>query len=297
MDGASGSSTASPVEGTFRPIQVPLANLAGEPEHLRQLETWMRSYRPEELFDDAGRLRSDIAALAPDGDRRMGASPYANGGRILRDLDLPDFRALRSRAELAPVRPGARKATRARGNVGRATSCAPTTRPLPGSWGPDETVSNRLGAVLNVTDRSGLSRETEAGDDHLAVDGRVMEVLSEHMCEGWLEGYLLTGRHGLFNCYEAGSIHIIDSMFNQHAKWLKVTAGIPWRRPIASLNILLSSHVWRQDHTRLRNTRTRLHRPRGQQDGRGAWRVPPARHQLPSVGRRLLPRVAANVST
>ena len=219
-----------------------MANLAENPEHLRQLESWMRSYPPEELFDDAGRLRSDIAALAPEGDRRMGASPYANGGRILRDLDLPDFRDYG--VELS--RPGSpeSEATRVLGTWLRDVMRANPDRFR--IMGPDETVSNRLGAVLEVTDRTWVA-ETEAGDDHLAVDGRVMEVLSEHLCEGWLEGYLLTGRHGLFNCYEA-FIHIIDSMFNQHAKWLKVTAGIPWRRPIASLNILLSSHVWRQDH-------------------------------------------------
>ena len=231
-----------PVEGTFRAHQVPLANLAENPEHLRQLESWMRSYRPAELFDEAGALRTEIGALAPEGDRRMGASPYANGGRLLRDLDLPDFREYG--VELS--RPGTpeSEATRVLG-----TWLRDVMRTNPDRFrimGPDETVSNRLGAVLEVTDRTWVA-ETEAGDDHLAVDGRVMEVLSEHLCEGWLEGYLLTGRHGLFNCYEA-FIHIIDSMFNQHAKWLKVTAGIPWRRPIASLNILLSSHVWRQDH-------------------------------------------------
>ena len=231
-----------PVEGTFRAHQVPLANLAENPEHLRQLESWMRSYRPAELFDEAGELRAEIGALAPEGDRRMGASPYANGGRLLRDLDLPDFREYG--VELS--RPGTpeSEATRVLGTWLRDVMRANPDRFR--IMGPDETVSNRLGAVLEVTDRTWVA-ETEAGDDHLAVDGRVMEVLSEHLCEGWLEGYLLTGRHGLFNCYEA-FIHIIDSMFNQHAKWLKVTAGIPWRRPIASLNILLSSHVWRQDH-------------------------------------------------
>ena len=231
-----------PVEGTFRAHQVPLANLAENPEHLRQLESWMRSYRPAELFDEAGALRAEITALAPEGDRRMGASPYANGGRLLRDLDLPDFREYG--VELSGPGAPESEATRVLG-----TWLRDVMRTNPDRFrvmGPDETVSNRLGAVLEVTDRTWVA-ETEAGDDHLAVDGRVMEVLSEHLCEGWLEGYLLTGRHGLFNCYEA-FIHIIDSMFNQHAKWLKVTAGIPWRRPIASLNILLSSHVWRQDH-------------------------------------------------
>ena len=234
-----------PVEGTFRSHQVPLANLAANPEHLRQLETWMRSYRPDDLFDDAGTVRSEIAALAPDGDRRMGASAYANGGRLLRALDLPDFREY----AVEVSQPGApeSEATRVLGVWLRDVMRANPDRFR--IMGPDETVSNRLGAVLDATDRTWVA-EMLPGDDHLAVDGRVMEVLSEQMCEGWLEGYLLSGRHGLFNCYEA-FIHIIDSMFNQHAKWLKVTGGIPWRMPIASLNILLSSHVWRQDHNGL----------------------------------------------
>jgi xylulose-5-phosphate/fructose-6-phosphate phosphoketolase len=231
-----------PVEGTFRSHQVPLANLAGNPEHLRQLETWMRSYRPEELFDDAGTLRPEIAALAPRGDRRMGASAYANGGRLLRALDLPDFREYAVDVSL-PGTPES-EATRVLGVWLRDVMRANPDRFR--VMGPDETASNRLDAMLEATDRTWVA-ETLPGDDHLAVDGRVMEVLSEHMCEGWLEGYLLSGRHGLFNCYEA-FIHIIDSMFNQHAKWLKVSDGIPWRLPIASLNILLSSHVWRQDH-------------------------------------------------
>jgi xylulose-5-phosphate/fructose-6-phosphate phosphoketolase len=229
------------VEGTFRSHQVPLAGLAGNPEHLRLLEEWMRSYRPDELFD-GGRLRPEIAALAPEGDKRMGATPYANGGRLRRELDLRDFR------EMAVDVPA----------PGR-TSCEPT-REL-GHWlrdvvernpetfrimGPDETASNRLSAVFEATDRVWMA-DIEPGDDHLAPQGRVMEVLSEHLCEGWLEGYLLTGRHGLFNCYEAFT-HIVDSMFNQHAKWLKVTRDLDWRAPISSFTYLLSSHVWRQDH-------------------------------------------------
>ncbi len=230
------------VEGTFRAHQVPLTNLADNPEHLRQLEVWLRSYRTEELFDDGGRVKPEIAALAPAGDRRMGANPHANGGRLLRSLDLPDFR---SYAVEVPS-PGAAfgEATRVLG--GWLRDVTDRNRTNFRVMGPDETASNRLDAIFEVTDRAWMA-ETVSDDDHLSVDGRVIEVLSEHLCEGWLEGYLLTGRHGLFNCYEA-FIHIIDSMFNQHAKWLKVTRQIPWRLPVASLNYLLSSHVWRQDH-------------------------------------------------
>jgi xylulose-5-phosphate/fructose-6-phosphate phosphoketolase len=233
-----------PAEGTFRSHQVPLARLAKDPGHLRQLEDWLRSYRPDELFDETGRLRAELRALSPDGERRMGASPHANGGLLLRDLELPDFRDYAVEVE----RPAATasEATRVLGtwlrDVARANRAAANFRLL----GPDETASNRLGPVLEETDRVWMA-ERRDGDDHLSPDGRVMEVLSEHLCQGWLEGYLLTGRHGIFNCYEA-FIHIVDSMFNQHAKWLKVTRAIPWRRPIASLNYLLSSHVWRQDH-------------------------------------------------
>jgi len=233
-----------PVEGTFRSHQVPLAQLAERPEHLAALEAWMRSYRPEELFDDDGRVIDEITALAPGGHRRMSASPHANGGLLLRDLELPDFRDY----AVAVDAPGATtsEATRVLGawlrDVMNANAGARNFR----VFGPDETASNRLSALFDVTDRAWVAQRRD-GDDHLAPDGRVMEVLSEHLCQGWLEGYLLTGRHGLFNCYEA-FIHIVDSMFNQHAKWLKVTRGIPWRRPIASLNYLLSSHVWRQDH-------------------------------------------------
>jgi xylulose-5-phosphate/fructose-6-phosphate phosphoketolase len=233
-----------PAEGTFRSHQVPLANVAKDPQHLRQLEEWLRSYRPEELFDADGRLRPELRRLRPEGERRMGANPHANGGLLLRDLELPDFRLYGVPVE----EPGttATEATRTLGrwlaDVMRANEPARNFRVM----GPDETASNRLSALFEVTDRAWMAERLET-DDHLAPDGRVMEILSEHLCQGWLEGYLLTGRHGLFNCYEA-FIHIIDSMFNQHAKWLKVTRQIPWRRPIASLNYLLSSHVWRQDH-------------------------------------------------
>jgi xylulose-5-phosphate/fructose-6-phosphate phosphoketolase len=231
-----------PVEGTFRAHQVPLAGLAERPEHLAALEAWMRSYRPEELFDQSGALRPELAALAPRGERRMGTNPHANGGLLTRPLELPDFRDY----AVDVPEPGAStaEATRVLGAFLRDVIARnqATFRLM----GPDETVSNRLGAVFEATDRA-WDAERLTGDDHLAPDGRVMEVLSEHLCEGWLEGYLLTGRHGLFNCYEA-FIHIVDSMFNQHAKWLETTNKIPWRRAIPSLNYLLSSHVWRQDH-------------------------------------------------
>jgi xylulose-5-phosphate/fructose-6-phosphate phosphoketolase len=230
------------VEGTFRAHQVPIADLAAKPEHLRTLERWMRSYRPEELFDAEGRLVPELADLPPRGPRRMSANPHANGGLLLRELRLPDFRdyAVEVRA------PGttSSEATRVLGGFLRDV-----VRANPDNFrimGPDETASNRLASVFEATDRAWMA-ETVPGDDHLAPDGRVMEVLSEHQCQGWLEGYVLTGRHGLFNCYEA-FIHIVDSMFNQHAKWLKVARTLAWRRPIASLNYLLTSHVWRQDH-------------------------------------------------
>jgi xylulose-5-phosphate/fructose-6-phosphate phosphoketolase len=231
-----------PAEGSFRSHQVPLADLASKPEHLAQLEEWMRSYRPEELFEESGALRPELAALAPDGERRMGSNPHANGGLLLRDLEMPDFRE--HAIEVAQPGHGTTEATRVLGGFLRDV-----IRRNPHNFrlmGPDETASNRLGAVFEATDRAWESR-TLPTDDHLAPEGRVMEALSEHLCQGWLEGYLLTGRHGLFNCYEA-FIHIVDSMFNQHAKWLKVTRGIAWRRPIPSLNYLLSSHVWRQDN-------------------------------------------------
>ena len=230
------------VEGTFRAHQVPITDPRSNREHLRQLEDWMRSYKPDQLFDRGGRLRPEIAALAPQGPRRMSANPHANGGELLGDLRLPDFRAY----AVAIESPGTQlnEATKVLGGFLR--DVIRENRDSFRLFGPDETASNRLQAVFEASDRV-WDAERIPGDDHLAAAGQVMEVLSEHLCEGWLEGYLLTGRHGLFNCYEA-FIHIVDSMFNQHAKWLKVTRGIPWRRPIASLNYLLSSHVWRQDH-------------------------------------------------
>ena len=234
-----------PNEGSFRAHQVPLSvSASSPPEHLRQLEAWLHSYRPEELFDAHGTLRPELAALAPVGTRRMSANPHANGGLLLRDLRLPDFRDY----AVAVSQPGVRGSgdTRALGpflrDVIRLNEASRNFR----VFGPDETISNGLGAVFEATRRQ-WQAALEPGDEFLATQGRVLEMLSEHQCEGWLEGYLLTGRHGLFNCYEA-FIHIVDSMFNQHAKWLKMTAAIPWRRPLASLNYLLASHVWRQDH-------------------------------------------------
>jgi len=229
------------VQGTFRAHQVPMGDMK-HPGHVKILEKWMKSYRPQELFDQSGRLRPELAELAPQGTRRMGANPHANGGLLLRDLRLPDFRDY---AVKVP-KPGAveAEATRVQGDFIRdVISRNPNTFRV---FSPDETASNRWGAVFEVTNRESVA-EILPGDDHVRPDGRVMEMLSEHQCEGWLEGYLLTGRHGFFSCYEA-FIHIVDSMFNQHAKWLKVTRHIPWRRPIASLNYLLTSHVWRQDH-------------------------------------------------
>ena len=230
------------VEGTFRAHQVPLTELATKPEHLNMLETWMRSYKPEELFDDTGRPVPELKALPPQGVRRMGCNPHANGGLLLRELRLPDFRKYAVPVAAPGVEIG--EATRALGRMLRDTIelNADNFR----IFGPDETSSNRLDAVFEATGRTSEATILPS-DDHVSPDGRVMEVLSEHMCQGWLEGYLLTGRHGFFSCYEA-FIHIIDSMFNQHAKWLKVTRHIPWRPPIASLNYLLTSHVWRQDH-------------------------------------------------
>jgi xylulose-5-phosphate/fructose-6-phosphate phosphoketolase len=234
-----------PVEGTFRAHQVPIAvSATTPPEHLRQLEDWLRSYRPEELFDTHGRLRPELAELAPVGNRRMGANPHANGGSLLRELRLPDFRNYACEVP----QPGVlgRGDTHVLGPFLRDVAVLNETQRNFRVFGPDETLSNGLEAMFDVTNRQ-WDGGTEANDQYLAPSGRVMEMLSEHQCEGWLEGYLLTGRHGLFNCYEA-FIHIVDSMFNQHAKWLKVTAGLPWRRKIASLNYLLASHVWRQDH-------------------------------------------------
>jgi len=231
-----------PVEGTHRSHQVPLSGVREDPDHLALLESWLRSYRPDELFDQAGTPVPSVLQQAPEGDRRMSASPHANGGLLLRDLALPDLQ----RYGVDVPHPGATRMenTRVLGAYLRDVITAnPRSFRL---MGPDETASNRLAEVFTATDRA-WDAETVPGDDHLGPDGRVMEVLSEHLCQGWLEGYLLTGRHGLFNCYEA-FIHIVDSMFNQHAKWLKVSRQLPWRRPIASLNYLLSSHVWQQDH-------------------------------------------------
>jgi xylulose-5-phosphate/fructose-6-phosphate phosphoketolase len=233
-----------PVENTWRAHQVPLSECEAHPDHVQQLEQWMRSYRPEELFDDNGKLVPELAELAPKGTRRMGANPVANGGLLLRDLALPDFRDY----AVEVARPGVvtAESTRILGAFLRDVMQANAETRNFRVFGPDETASNRLGALLEATDKEWMEASLPV-DEHLSPQGRVLEVLSEHMCQGWLEGYLLSGRHGFFSCYEA-FIHIIDSMFNQHAKWLKVTRQIPWRRPIASLNYLLTSHVWRQDH-------------------------------------------------
>ena len=231
-------------EGTWRSHQVPFSEVANNPAHLALLESWLRSYRPEELFDADGALVPELTALAPEGERRMGANPHGNGGALLKPLRMPDFDTY---AVEVPNPGGVEaEATRVMGQFLRDVLKLNQERRNFRIVGPDETASNRLGAVFEVTDRAWMA-ETIPGDDHLAPEGRVMEILSEHTCQGWLEGYLLTGRHGLFACYEA-FIHIIDSMFNQHAKWLKVSKEVAWRRPIASLNYLLTSHVWRQDH-------------------------------------------------
>src|SRR6202162_6067699 len=232
------------VEGFWRAHQVPIADPRTNPDHLALLERWMRSYEPETLFDGSGRLRPELQQLAPEGDRRMGANPHANGGLLKRELKLPNYRDY----AIEVPQPGGTvgEATRVMGqflrDVVKLNAEARNFRIM----GPDETASNRLDAVFETTERVWMET-IESYDVHLAQDGRVMEVLSEHLCQGWLEGYLLTGRHGFFNCYEA-FVHIVDSMFNQHAKWLKVSRGLAWRRPIASLNYLLTSHVWRQDN-------------------------------------------------
>ncbi|MEJ2644600.1 MAG: phosphoketolase family protein [Gammaproteobacteria bacterium] len=233
------------VEGFWRAHQVPVMDVRTNPEHLQILQDWMQSYKPEELFDENGALISELRELAPTGDRRMGANPHANGGLLLKELRMPDFREYA--VEVAKPGQVRAEATRVMGTLLRDVLRLNADRRNFRVMGPDETASNRLSALFDVTDRAWMG-EILSYDDHLAPDGRVMEILSEHTCQGWLEGYLLTGRHGLFSCYEA-FIHIVDSMFNQHAKWLKVTSNeIPWRRPIASLNYLLTSHVWRQDH-------------------------------------------------
>lgn len=232
-------------EDFWRSHQVPFADMANRPDHVRLLEDWMKSYRPEELFDENGTLKNELAEIAPEGDRRMGANPHANGGVLLKALSIPDFKDY----AVEVPNPGqvTAEATRVMGKFLRDIMKLNMKRKNFRVFGPDETASNRLGALFEVTDRTWVDG-TIPEDEHLSPDGRVMEILSEHTCQGWLEGYLLTGRHGIFSCYEA-FIHIVDSMFNQHAKWLKVTSSeIPWRRPIASLNYLLTSHVWRQDH-------------------------------------------------
>jgi xylulose-5-phosphate/fructose-6-phosphate phosphoketolase len=233
-----------PMEDTWRAHQVPIADFAKKPAHLKQLEEWMKSYKPEELFDEHGKLVAELAELAPSGNRRMGANPHANGGLLLRDLMMPDFRDYAVNVS----KPGTEnaEATRILGHLLRDVMQLNASAQNFRVFGPDETASNRLEALYETTGKV-FMEPTLATDEFLSPNGRVVEVLSEHMCQGWLEGYLLTGRHGLFSCYEA-FIHIVDSMFNQHAKWLKVTRGIPWRRAIASLNYLLTSHVWRQDH-------------------------------------------------
>jgi xylulose-5-phosphate/fructose-6-phosphate phosphoketolase len=233
-----------PSEGSWRSHQVPFSDVVKNPAHLQLLDDWLRSYKPEELFEESGRFRPDLAALAPQGDRRMGMNPHANGGLLLKDLDVPDFRDY----AVAVPQPGAAEAesTRVLGGFLRDVMQRNLASRNFRVFGPDETASNRLGALFEVTPKAWMA-EIRPTDEDLSPEGRVMEVLSEHMCQGWLEGYLLTGRHGFFSCYEA-FIHIVDSMFNQHAKWLKVSREIPWRQPIASLNYLLTSHVWRQDH-------------------------------------------------
>jgi xylulose-5-phosphate/fructose-6-phosphate phosphoketolase len=259
------------VEGTFRSHQVPLMDPRTNPEHLALLESWMRSYRPEELFDAQGELVADLAALAPVGTRRMGANPHANGGQLLRDLHLPDFR----RYAVTVHAPGLADAedTRVLGRFLRDVIALNDSTRNFRLFGPDETVSNRLDDVFAATNRQ-WNAETQPDDQWLAPDGRVLEVLSEHQCQGWLEGYLLTGRHGLFNTYEA-FVHIVDSMFNQHAKWLKVTRGLRWRYPIASLNYLLTSHVWHASGSG-------IHRPCDEQESGGRPCLPASGRQLPS---------------
>jgi len=233
-----------PVEGSFRAHQVPLADPATNPEHLEQLEDWLKSYKPEELFNEEGKLKPELAALAPEGEQRMGASPHTNGGKNLQELHMPDFKEygldIKTKSQIGPGD------TLVLGTFIRDIIKLNIEQKNFRLFGPDETLSNKLNAVFEVTNRQ-WEADTNDADEFLKKDGRVMEVLSEHQCEGWLEGYLLTGRHGLFNCYEA-FIHIIDSMFNQHAKWLKTTSHLSWRKKLPSLNILLASHVWRQDH-------------------------------------------------
>ena len=272
-------------EDYWRSHQVPMGQMHENPGHVRLLEEWMKSYQPAKLFDESGRLRPELAELAPRGSRRMSANPHTNGGTLLRDLRLPDFREY----AITVTAPGSvtAESTRAMGGFLRDVMKLNMEARNFRLFSPDENNSNRWQDVLEVTNRAWVA-ETHPWDDHLAPDGRVMEMLSEHQCQGWLEGYLLTGRHGFFSCYEA-FIHIIDSMFNQHAKWLKVCNHIPWRRPIGSLNYLLSSHVWRQDHNGFSHQDPGVHRPRRQQEGRGRPHLPAAGRQLPSLGDRPLP--------
>ena len=272
-------------EGYWRSHQVPMSAMRGHPEHVRILEDWMKSYRPEELFDEKGKLRSEIAALAPEGTRRMSANPHANGGLLLHDLKLPNFRDYAVKLSS----PGAvnAEATEIMGQFLRDVMKLNLEAKNFRLFSPDENNSNRWQDVLEVTNRAWVA-ETLSYDDHLAPDGRVMEMLSEHQCQGWLEGYLLTGRHGFFSCYEA-FIHIIDSMFNQHAKWLKVCGHIKWRRPIASLNYLLSSHVWRQDHNGFSHQDPGFIDHVHEQEGGGGSDLFAARRQLPAFGHRPLP--------
>ena len=232
------------VEGTWRSHQVPLAQLSAKPDHVQLLEDWMKSYKPEELFDDTGKLISELGELVPQGIKRMGANPHANGGLLLHDLKMPDFK----KQSIAVTTPGTitAEATVVMGTFLREVMKLNWENRNFRIFGPDETSSNRLSKLFDITERTSTAEILES-DENISADGRVMEVLSEHLCQGWLEGYLLTGRHGLFSCYEA-FIHIVDSMFNQHAKWLQVCSTLPWRQPIASLNYLLTSHVWRQDH-------------------------------------------------
>jgi xylulose-5-phosphate/fructose-6-phosphate phosphoketolase len=232
------------VEGTWRSHQVPLSKFDSKPEHLKLLERWMRSYHPEKLFDEKGKLVSELAELAPKGSRRMSANPCANGGQVLHNLKIPDFKNLSVKLGKPGIQTA--EATIVMGAFLREVIKANKESRNFRLFGPDETTSNRLSKVFDVTDTISTAEILET-DDHISTDGRVMEILSEHCCQGWLEGYVLTGRHGLFSCYEA-FVHIVDSMFNQHAKWLKVSGNIEWRSPIASLNYLLTSHVWRQDH-------------------------------------------------
>jgi xylulose-5-phosphate/fructose-6-phosphate phosphoketolase len=271
-------------EDHWRSHQVPFS-IAENPEHLALLEQWLKSYRPEELFDADGVPRADLAALIPTGERRMGANPHANGGLLLKDLRLPDFRDY-AVTVAAPAQSTA-EATREMGKYLRDVMAQNMSAHNFRVVGPDETASNRLGALFEVTGRSWMA-EILPDDDHLSPDGNVMEILSEHTCQGWLEGYLLTGRHGFFSCYEA-FVHIVDSMFNQHAKWLKVSREIPWRRPIASLNYLLTSHVWQQDHN---PSGPGFHRSRREQESAGDSCLPAARRQYPAVCHAQVPALA-----